>query len=753
MTTKSFIAGKTRANRPGWSVTFRHPLRADSRGKPGLKIRKGLGTSDDSTADAMVGQLNTLLADRSWWSIDRKTDAENQFDPKVVKIFFEGIEAGKVDSAEKRQALIPLPTMDDGYSTVLFAGTTGAGKTTLLRHVIGAHHKKDRFPSTSTSRTTTADVEIVTTDDGVGFEAAVTFMPEHEVRAHIDECVEEACLAAVQGADDEKIAKSLLSHRENRFRLFYLLGSWSDPAEDEVEEDDFSFDDDVAEQDTIADDEVVDSDEARLNTEKLRAYVERIRQISDKVSASVSAEGGRYDDIEEPEARTAWLESYGSALYGEDSFPQLSLDLLDAVEDRFKFIEIGEFNRSATEWPISWSYQSSERDDFIAAIRWFSSNHNQQFGRLLTPLVDGLRVKGPFSPLIPGAGNHKLVLIDGEGIGHTAKSASSISTRVTSRYQDVDMILIVDNAEQPLQTAPLEMLKSIGASGHSGKLAMAFTHFDLVDGANFGSFQQKKDHVLGAARDAIGQLKLSVGTTVAAQLERQIESGSYYLGGLDRDASKIPGGFKKQILELLDAMQLSGKPPEPIEVKPTYGSEGLEIALRDAVEGFQQPWKARLGLRYHDGISKEHWTRVKALARRFANAWSNEYDGLQPVADLVGRLQENISKWLESPASWSGSASEEERAEALNPIRNKVYAELHRLAEERIADLHKADWVGAFDHSGTGSSYRRAENIDRIYSEAAPLMNAGMSEPARDFLSTLHGLVRSAIEESGGSFK
>ena len=753
MTTKSFIAGKTRANRPGWSVTFRHPLRTDSRGKPGLKIRKGLGTSDDLEADTMVGQLNTLLADRSWWSIDRKTDAENHFNPKVVKIFFEGIEAGKIDSAEKRQALIPLPTMADGYSTVLFTGTTGAGKTTLLRHFIGADHKKDRFPSTSTSRTTTADVEIITTDDGIDFEAAVTFMPEHEVRAHINECVEEACLAAIQGADDEKVAKSLLSHRENRFRLFYLLGSWSEPVEDEVEDEDFSFDDDIAEDNTLDDDEIVRPEDAKQNTEKLRSYVERVRQISAKVSVSVSAEGRRYDDIEEPDARTTWLEDYGSALYEEDTFARLSFDLLDAVEDRFKFIEIGEFTRSETEWPISWSYKSSERDGFIAAIRWFSSNHNQQFGRLLTPIVDGLRVKGPFSPLIPGARNHKLVLIDGEGIGHTAKSASSISTRVTSRYQDVDMILIVDNAEQPLQTAPLEMLKSIGASGHSGKLAMAFTHFDLVDGANFASFNQKKDHVLGAARDAISQLKLSVGSTVAAQLERQIESKSYYLGGLDRASSRIPAGFKKQILELLDAMQYSGKPAEPVAAKPTYGSEGLEIALRDAVEGFQQPWKARLGLKYHDGISKEHWTRVKALARRFANAWSNEYDGLQPVADLVGRLQENISKWLESPVSWSGDATEEERIQALSPIRNEVYARLHRLAEDRIADLHKADWVGAFDQSGAGSSYRRAENIDRIYSEAAPLINAGMSEAARDFLSTLHRLVRSAIEESGGSFK
>jgi ABC-type multidrug transport system ATPase subunit len=64
---------------------------------------------------------------------------------------------------------------------VLLAGTTGAGKTTLLRHVIGSSHEHDRFPSTSTARTTIADAEIITADGD--YEAAVTFMSEFELAA------------------------------------------------------------------------------------------------------------------------------------------------------------------------------------------------------------------------------------------------------------------------------------------------------------------------------------------------------------------------------------------------------------------------------------------------------------------------------------------------------------------------------------------------------------------------------------------
>jgi len=36
MPNQIYTASKTRSNRPGWSISFRHPLRNDSRGRPGL---------------------------------------------------------------------------------------------------------------------------------------------------------------------------------------------------------------------------------------------------------------------------------------------------------------------------------------------------------------------------------------------------------------------------------------------------------------------------------------------------------------------------------------------------------------------------------------------------------------------------------------------------------------------------------------------------------------------------------------------
>ena len=53
------------------------------------------------------------------------------------------------------------------------------------------------------------------------------------------------------------------------------------------------------------------------------------------------------------------------------------------------------------------------------------------------------------------------------------------------------MILLVDNAQQPMQAAPLALLRTVGSSGFSKKIAIAFTHFGQVKGANLSSFDQK----------------------------------------------------------------------------------------------------------------------------------------------------------------------------------------------------------------------------------------------------------------------
>lgn len=747
--TSRFLASKVRSNRPGWSVTFRHPARTDSKNQKGLKIRKGLGTSDDAKADEYVSQLNELLGDQTWWTADKRADAAHRFDAVVVSIFFDGIEIGSSDSAAWRERLISLPSWEEGYGRIMLLGTTGAGKTTLLRHLIGSDHREDRFPSTSTAKTTTADTEIITSEGD--YKAAVTFMPEHQVRAYIDECLESACLEAVQRSSDRNIVSALLQHEEQRFRLSYILGGWSVSAR--ADDMDFSFED-VVDDDEIGEDEAVGLEEQRENHTKLELYLASIKSIAEKVEKRISDDLGILKAETSADDRAAWLEIFGNEVFYSPEFAELALDILEDVAKRFDLISEGKIERTESDWPISWQYQQSDRSKFLSHVRWFSSNHHRQFGRLLTPLVDGVRVKGPFYPDVQGLeSSAKLVLIDGEGIGHTANDTSSISTRITQKFDGVDMVLLVDNAQQPMQAAPLALLRTIGSSGFSKKLAVAFTHFDQVKGANLSSFDQKREHVTASIKNALSSIRDSIGPGIAGALERQIERNSVFLGGLDRATAKIPAGFIRELAKLFEIMDGTIVRAKRIEIGPIYQFKGLEIAMRDAIDAFRNPWHGRLGLSYHDTAAKEHWTRVKALSRRLANG-IDEYSNLRPVADLLSSLQEEAAKWLDRPADWNVSpANEDEREAALDPIRQAVFSRLHELVTTRLRDNQLVKWREAFEFYGRGSASRRADLINNIHHDAAPHMSAAMTQDAREFLDKLYVILQEAITESGGTIR
>ena len=757
MAQRDYKATKTRSSRPGWSVTFTHPLISDNRGEFGVKVRRGLNTRDDAEADRLVQQINQLLGDTSWWSLDRRADAAEKFDTVAVSAFYHGVEIGKARSRDLRDQFIPLPTHEDGYARVMLVGSTGAGKTTLLRQLIGSDPNRDRFPSTSASRTTTADIEIVT--GCKEYKAVVTFMSEHETRCNVDECIEAACVNALRGFGDTRIAEALLEHREQRFRLSYPLGTWHENDLGDESDDQYEMDGAFGEIDTetLDEDETVTGDEVSKNTERLQEYVSRIKDLSEATRREVANERGNdYLEMARGNQQRAWIEEFVDTLYSMEGFRRLSMDIIDDIHSRFALIDEGEFERNSKDgWPSLWYYEKEDRDEFLKQVRWFSSNHHEQYGRLLTPMVDGIRVAGQFYPkrIELRKAAERLVLLDGEGLGHSAKEATSISTRVTEKFHETDMILLVDNAKNPMLPGPLQLLRSVGSSGHAHKLSVAFTHFDLIREHNLKGFTQKRNHVRASIVNAIGSLRDLLGGSVTDVLETRLNGNDFYLGALNVSTSRIPSGFIGQLSELMDRMQKSSEPDETVELAPIYSGARLELGLRDATDGFKKPWRGRLGLDYYEGVEKEHWGRVKALCRRIMNRWDNdEYVYLQPKADLVRELQDVISRWLASPSDWKGRRPEnnDEREKAINEIRQKVFRDIHPLVEQRLVVHHMSDWRDAFGFRGTGSSFDRARTMGRIYDEAAPSVTSTMDHRSEAFLDEVIKIVREAVENAEG---
>ncbi len=748
---KNYTASKTRAQgRPGWVITFRHPLRTDSRGKPGLKMRRGLGTTDAGEADQLIDQMNVILSNPSWWNTMRRAEAERKFAAPVVLAFFDEIQAGQADPWAAREAAIPLPGRDEGYSRVLFVGTTGAGKTTLLRHLIGSDHEKDRFPSTSTAKTTVSDIEIVLADGA--YEAVVTFSSEHHVLAYIEECVADACVAVFEGKRDGEIAERLLNHRDQRFRLGYTLGSFVEDVPSPKTDDDFSFDEPEKVGLDDADEEIVPLNERASNAHRLRDYVTRLRQlhtiIERKVSADLSENIAQLTGAD----RDAAQELFEGELWEAEDFANIVQDVLGDVRARFDLLSEGELVRNRSGWPELWTMTSDGRHEFIRAVRWFASNYAPQFGRLLTPLVDGIRVRGPLFPTF-SSNKPNLVLLDGQGLGHTPESSASVTTHITRRFSDVDVVLLVDSAQQPMQAAPLSVVRSLATSGHQQKLTLAFTHFDNVKGANLPDYTAKRAHVMASVTNGLSNLRDALGAaSIVRAIEKTIADRCFMLGGLDRRSKELPKGFQGELGRLIAHCERAVVPLAPPVAYPIFHYDNFPLAVQAATQSFQRPWLARLGLALHNSVPKEHWTRIKALNRRIAGELDNyEYGGLQPVADLVARLTDEVSRFLSNPAGWEPVAPEEGKAEAaLDLIRQVVHTEFHSLATRRIVQQQLDSWRDAFDLKGKGSTFERAQGIRNIYEDAAPVPTAAMTAVSAAFMAEVRRIVSEAVDAQRG---
>jgi hypothetical protein len=136
---------------------------------------------------------------------------------------------------------------------------------------------------------------------------------------------------------------------------------------------------------------------------------------------------------------------------------------------------------------------------------------------------------------------------------------------------------------------------------------------------------------------------------------------------------------------------------------------------------------------------------------------SARHNSLRPVADLVARFTKSISRFLDEPLEWTRPPSDDQEEQAaIDQVRRSVSAALHDLAVKRIIEEHLSEWRMAYDapqYRGVGSTFRRAKTIHGIYDTAAPLPDAVMPPPLKEFLSDIRRLVISAIEASGGQVR
>lgn len=749
MSEQKFKASLSRSKgRSSWCVIFRHPLRAANNGRPGLRVRRGLGTSDQDEAQRLVEQLNEILRDESMWTPAAQEMAARRYDKTIVAAFYDNLSPALRDSRLTREAHIPVPGQDDNYICILFLGTTGAGKTTVVRQLIGTDPFTERFPSTSASKTTVCDIEVILAKGP--FQAVVTFLPKEKARQFIEECVTAAVLAHVEGAPSEYVTKKLLEHTDQRFRLSYILGSLQSLSQTDSKEDELSDDE---EDDDLTAEEVGISDQDRAElVRRLRNYISKIQSLAETSKDELTKDL----DVSLDEALKDWdvfQELLEYQLIEQEAFHQLVDEILDDIESRFNLLQTGQIQGAHDGWPSHWTFDATDRNEFIATISKFSSNSALDFGQLLTPLVDGIRVSGPFKPeWWEYQEDPRFVLMDGEGLGHTSESVSSISTGTTKRYQEVDVILLVDNAAQPMQAAPSAVLRNLVSSGHESKLVICFTHFDEVKGDNLPNTASKKSHVLSSLDGAIGGVGKVLGRGAENALKKFTSDRAFFLSNIQEPLKPKARLTRSEFNKMLECIVLTAAPSTPSEATPIYDVANLVLSVQKALQDFHQPWKARLGIESHPDISRQHWARIKALSRRLGVLGEDEYDTLRPVADMIARLSEHISMFLSKPLRWEpANVTDDNCREAIDLVEREVFNLLHKLVSDQLFMNRVKEWNHAYAaHRGPGSTIHRAWDIRNIYDSAAPIPGETPTPDSNQFLSEIRQLVKGAIKTGGG---
>ncbi len=735
--------------RSGWCVIFRHPVVRTADGREKKRVRRGLGTRDEAEAASLVDQLNEILGSPEWWSPTARERAEVRFSPKVVGAFFDDLAPEPTDAWDSRDQVIPLPDASEGYARLLMIGTTGAGKTTVVRQLLGTDPETERFPSTSAAKTTICDIEIVLRPGE--FQAVVAFMPKDQVRQYISDCVSAAVSRHIQSAGRAEVARRFLEHTDQQFRLSYVLGT---PARAPDTADDLMDDDDETAS-VIADQRLMTDDERDAVSVRVEGFLDAIQSLGDMIASEVEKQLG--SKISELAAKDvdAFEELVEEELLKHDQFLALVDAILDEVEERFDHLQHGEIDRWRDGWPRLWQWTRRNRAEFIAEVNRFSSNYAPNFGRLLTPLVEGIRVAGPFSPPWRTGEAPRVVIMDGRGIGHTADSSSSVSTTITRRYQLADAILLVDNAAQPMQAAPCAVLRSLAASGHESKLILCMTHFDSMTADNLPDTAAKKSHVLSSIDNAIYATGKSLGRDAEHALRRLLPERVAFLSNIQK---KLGTGAKLTISELcrmLALVEASITPPPPVEYSPVYDVANLVLAIQRATQEFHDAWHGVLGMGSRSGIAAEHWARIKALTRHIGLLHRDEYNTLRPVADLIRVLQNAISQYLATPDHWAPSAppdsADDKRIQAIDGIKKQVFQRLHDLSTRRLLEERLSGWREAYhEHRGPGSTRTRARDIVTLYESAAPIPNEMPARDANEFLMEIRELVAESIEAESG---
>ena len=531
---------------------------------------------------------------------------------------------------------VPVPK---GIPRLYFLGDTGAGKTTFIRKILGTDVYK--FPSIKQRRTTVATTEFVISYEHNSYKGVFILKPKDKIKELIKEIILEALfkINSKKVYDKEEISKRFLKQTQDaRFRLYYML--------------DKEFSEEVAE---------------RL------IMIEKI--LEDKIHKEFDP-----SDIKNRADREAAIE-----LILENS-NEIAIvdDIYLKIIDQFKEV----FGKSSIEDEIL-LIEENNLDTFIKLCKKLLASERGSF----SPLVEYARIKGPFKSFWVNK-NIEMILVDGEGIGHSAEEVGTIDVRHFDQFYLASHIILVEESSKPFLSGGKPALKNIIERGFSDKLIIVFSKLDevKVEDDFDDSLDEKKEIPIEGFYNVCHALRKE-----KVSIPDSLEDKIVYLHGIDK--LKAPDSFNKEELNKFFKLILKEESLSNKTERFTIDLTGLDDFISKAIKKFLED--------FFDILDIEAWQTVKAFNRRMC--WKEDgFSRLQPISLFEEIFYKELDAFLKMQFNYTSISD----LKNLNRLKRELNSTLIDLARKLIIYDNHDEWqYTLMELRGPGSTKIRLEKI------------------------------------------
>lgn len=206
-----------------------------------------------------------------------------------------------------------------------------------------------------------------------------------------------------------------------------------------------------------------------------QGLLEHIKAIAVEVSEQRSFANGESDELEEEHYDLAgWLHSQPSR------FLLLRSALMQRVQEQLMALRpLGELIVDGWQWPQVLTITGLTEQAMLAAILPFFRNPLEIEEPHVTSIVNGIRIAGPFQPrwreeMFPP----RLVIIDGEGLGHGGDLKEGLSLEYTKLIPQIDELVWVGTAHHSIGDGTQLILTDLAQRAWIDRLFIAYTRAD-----------------------------------------------------------------------------------------------------------------------------------------------------------------------------------------------------------------------------------------------------------------------------------